>query len=80
MDSIVLETASVSGTFSSSMTVMPESLSALAATAWAWFQPQSSRGPHIDEADRGGGVGRQHTRGEQGAGSSSAKKAAAGEI
>ena len=46
IDSMDLETASVSGTFSSSTTFTPgTSFSALTATAWAWFQPKSSRGP-----------------------------------
>ena len=40
IDSMVLATAAVSGTFSSSTTLTPGiSFSALAPTAWAWFQP-----------------------------------------
>ncbi len=46
IDSIDCETATVSATFSSSTTVTPgTSFSAAAATACAWFQPKSSRGP-----------------------------------
>ena len=46
IDSIDFETASVSGTFSSSTTFTPgTSLSDLIATACAWFQPKSSRAP-----------------------------------
>ena len=46
MDSIDLEQASVSGTFSSSTTLTPGTFfSASIATACAWFQPKSSRAP-----------------------------------
>jgi hypothetical protein len=46
IDSIVLATASVSGTFSSSITLMPGVFfNVAAATACDWFQPKSSRGP-----------------------------------
>ena len=46
MDSMVFDTASVSGTFSSSTTFTPASdFSALTPTAWPWFQPKSSRAP-----------------------------------
>ena len=46
MDSMVFDTASVSGTFSSSTTLtFDSSRSAFTPTAWAWFQPKSSRAP-----------------------------------
>ncbi len=46
IDSIDFAQASVSGTFSSSSTFTFGTLfSTSIATAWAWFQPKSSRGP-----------------------------------
>ena len=46
MDSMVFDTASVSGTFSSSTTLTSGSaFKAFTPTAWAWFQPKSSRAP-----------------------------------